>query len=1817
MHLNKYSFCYLCFIVLFIISCSSDKTKQQTKLNPYIYSYTSGTIHANDPIRIWLEGSLKTGLKTGETLPSTVLQFSPSVKGQLILSDKSMLEFLPDQPFKNGQTYQVKLHLGAIMEVPEKNEYFEFPVKITELKASFTPGHLSPEDHNDTLSYQATITTSDYIEPEKLEKGIAIEGASSKLEQEWLHTGNTHTIRIKNIAKGDQPSTLTLKFGDLIKNYENYDINIPAKKQFSVLDIRLDQGERNVVRIDFSDDLDPQQDLNGLVTIEGIADIRYKTSKNSLFLYFTPREDQENLSITVHQGIRSSDGKSLSGNDTQVLPLPSDMPAVKFIGKGIIMPAKGEVLLPFSAVALKAVDVQIIKVFQQNMNFFLQENNLSGESEFMRTARPVFRKKIDLTQNTEHINLNRWHDFTIDLSKLIQLEKGVIYRVEIRFRKSYTTLDCANEGTDESDFYKQSWDGDSYYYSSYYTPDDYEWEKRNDPCSNSYYTSQRFISKNMINTSLGLLAKRTTDNNYFVAVNDIATAEPVSNCRITLYDYQNQKLDSALTDKQGFVYLNPGSKGFIIQASKDNDRAWLKVSDGNSLSLSNFDVSGQDVQSGLKGFIYGERGVWRPGDDIYLSFIMEDKQNVLPAGHPIIAQLIDPKGNNIETRQSVTGESPIHTFRFTTSPDAPTGYWKALIKVGGSTFSKTLRIETIKPNRLSISMLFPNDNIVGKGIANQTIQVKSRWLNGASAPQRKAITEVRLHAGNNNFKNYPDYSFQDVGSGFEPYVATLFDGTTNAEGNFSFNLNQIETENAPGILNATFTTRVFEDGGDFSISSYTTKYSPYTLYTGIRLPDPEDDWYPTREPVKLSGVLVNPLGEKTNSKATVNIRVYETTWRWWWDSDNNSSGSYINRSYDNLVFEQNIEAVNGNFSLNLNIGHYGRYYILATNKTSGHTAGRIAYFGSWAENNNSETATVLNLSADKKSYKTGEKVRIRIPSSQKGVAIVSLENGTAFRDIRRIETTEGNTWFEFEATSSMCPNIYVFVSLIQPQQKRDNDHPIRMYGVVNINIEDPALHLQPVIHMPEKLRPDEDFKVTVGEAGNREMDYTIAIVDEGLLSITSFRTPQPFPAFYAREALGVRTWDFYDLIFGAYGARLEKAFAIGGDEAIKSLQDEKTNRFKPVVLFKGPFHLKKGEKQSLNFHMPEYIGEVRAMVVAATQKGEYGSASVSALVNKPLMLSVALPRTFTPGDTLEVPLTVFAMDNSIHQVEVELTANDKIEILGKKRQSTSFQEKGENLLWFKLCVKETTGLATLQFTAQSEKEKAILKEQCEIRIPNPPIIEIESRLLKAGESFDFKAAVTGANPQATLEITSIPPLNLAERLEELITYPHGCAEQITSAVFPQLTLDQLISLTPKQKARIEEHVKTVINRLGLYQTREGGFAYWPGEPYTSEWVSSYVAHFLLTAKQLGYNVPAALLQKDLNYLKTTANNYRINDYYDATNQGYRLYVLALAGQPDLAAMNRMKELKPTNNTAQWLLASAYALSNHQTIARNLIRETAKEVSPYRQTGYTFGSTTRDQAIILQAMVNLGMQKEAFQMLEKVSAALSSNKWMSTQTTAFALLSVCDYVKHFVGKIDGLNLSLKLAGKTQNITLTRTVYQQEIPVLNEKSSVQVTNDSKSNVYARLITSSAPYHVVTKRLMSGLLMSIRYYDAAGNPINIEQVKQGTDITAEISILNTGQIGTYQNLALSYLLPSGFEIINDRLTGNTSAFKEADYADIRDDRYYIYFSLKQNQSKTFKFRFNAAFPGIFTQPAITCNAMYDNSIEAVLPGGKVSIQ
>ena len=224
---------------------------------------------------------------------------------------------------------------------------------------------------------------------------------------------------------------------------------------------------------------------------------------------------------------------------------------------------------------------------------------------------------------------------------------------------------------------------------------------------------------------------------------------------------------------------------------------------------------------------------------------------------------------------------------------------------------------------------------------------------------------------------------------------------------------------------------------------------------------------------------------------------------------------------------------------------------------------------------------------------------------------------------------------------------------------------------------------------------------------------------------------------------------------------------------------------------------------------------------------------------------------------------------------------------------------------------------------------------------------------------------------------------------------------------------------------------------------------------------------------------------------------------------------------------------------------------------------------------------------------------------------ASNEWLSTQESAFGLCAIGNYVERYFKDGNGIDVQI---GKDTYKT-TKTVLQKELVVKNNKSEVTVKNNSSGTLHVRTINSSTPLGVTTQIEMSGLKMTVNYY-RNGTRNNEPNYKQGEDIVAEITIQNTGNIGLYEELALTFMFPSGFEFLNERLTTGVNPFQGTDNVDIRDDRAYLYFSLKQGQSKTFKLRFNAAYSGTYLLPAITCSAMYDNSITATLPGNTITI-
>lgn len=1841
------------------LSNRSESAVQITKVDPafsaYVSAYTSGVISNESYIRIMLSEDYSGAITIDEAVTEEYFSFSPAIPGKAYWIDSRTIEFRPDARLSSDQSFDVDFALGKLVTgLAENLQHMKFSFRTMKQSLTYVLDGTKTIDKK-TLRWQqlrGTITTADAADNIAVEQTLTAKQNGKSLSVKWEHGADhaMHKFVVDSISRTEKAGSFTVDVNGKplgVEFAENKTIDVPSLKDFKVLGMRVEQGQEQCVVVQFSDPIMEKQDLNGLIVIDkSKSSYRYTVEDNDIRVYPSEHLTGE-YKVSVFSGVKNILGFALGKESTQRVKFEDLKPELKLVGNGVILPNTDKGLLfPFQVVNLNAVDVKIIRIYENNIPQFLQTNSLEGNNELYRVGKVVLKKKVDLNIVSQ-ADYARWTTYSLDLGQLITAEPGAIYRVNISFRKEYSMYNCPKDTTasEEETVYVPQNDGEfdpevdageySYYGGDYY--DEYYWYwdgDRDDPCSNAYYYS-RGISRNVLASDLGLMAKRGNDGSMLFAVNDIKTTMPLENVEFELYNFQNQLITSFKSDAQGMAEVSLAKKKpFLLIAKNGNQRGYLKLDDGSALSLSAFDVGGQDVQKGIKGMIYGERGVWRPGDTLFLGFILEDKQNVLPATHPVTMELYNARGQLVTRTVKATEVNGFYTFPTPTDADAPTGYWMCKVKVGGAVFTKNLKVETIMPNRLKINMDFGVDGLASK--ADDKINLDSKWLVGAPAKNLKAQVDVSLYASDTKFKGFDNYEFDDPATDFYTENQTVFEGALDENGKATFSPN-LNGKGAPGKLNAAFNTRVFEQGGAFSIDYFTSEYSPYSHYVGIFTPA-GNGWGGTLYTGTNYTILTQSVDEsgKATMRNDLKVQVYKVSWRWWWSSGYNDLAYYVNSNYYEPIMDTVINSDakgKGSFNLKVDDDEYGRYLIRVTDK-SGHSTGKVVWFdwpywdGSSTRNN--EAASLLQFSSDKKSYTVGETINLTIPSAGQGRALITVENGAGILEHHWVESqTKGNITYTIPVTAEMSPNVYVGVTMIQPHAQTINDAPIRMYGTIPIVVDDPKTHLSPVISTAPVWRPEEVANVTVSESAGKPMTYTLAIVDEGLLDLTRFKTPDPWNNFYAREALGVKTWDMYDMVMGAYGAELERVLGIGGDGAGDTKGTQKANRFKPMVTYLGPFELKPGEKKVHAIMMPQYVGSVKVMVVAG-QDAAYGSTDKVVPVRKPLMLLGTLPRVVGPGETVDLPVNIFAMEKKVKDVSVTVSTNEMFTIADGATKSVTFKDVGEEVLTYRLNVAKAAGFGTVKIIATGGGETAVYEIEIDVRNPNPRMTDSKDAIVDPGATWTsdyIPVGIQGTN-SGMLEISSIPPLNLGERLDYLMMYPHGCIEQTTSAVFPQLYLGDVMELTDKQSARIKDNITAGITHLRDFQTSSGGLGYWPGDEYPSEWGSNYAGHFLLEAEAKGYTLPSGLIDSWKVFQKEQAMNWtpRYDRFYyrnDDLIQAYRLYTLALAKSPELGAMNRLRELKTLTVQAKWRLAAAYQLAGQPEVAKQLVTGLETTISPYAEYSYSYGSGDRDEAMILETLSLMGgdWRTKGAPVAKGLSDRMNRTYYyMNTQATAYTLLALCKFASGDPGQT-GVQAEYTINGKSGKLDTKESVTQTDMKVTTtDAGKVTVKNNGKGILYVRVILAGVPEAGNEKDAQSNLLMDVRYYSMNGLDIDPKKITQGTDFIAEVTVSNPGLRGEYREMALTQIFPSGWEIRNNRMMAgpldNVAKSDYFNYRDIRDDRALTYFWISPNSARTYRVQLHAAYTGHFYMPAVYCEAMYDNAVNARKAGMWVDV-
>jgi len=697
----------------------------------YISGHSSGVISRDAAIRIQLASAFHDSLHP-KAIPADLFEIEPEIDGKIRWTDASTIEFVPDKWLPTGTEFQVRFHLSKLMMVPVEFSDFVFTFQTIPQSFEMTEPLMEAIDPT-SLIYQrisGEFASADVELPQTIESIFSATHEGKNIRVKWEHQpdNRSHRFTLDSLVRKESETSVRIAWNGEkagVQKSGEKEINIPALGDFKVMAALVADGEDQHISVRFSDPLLPDQNLEGLIYLNNMGqnEFRFTIDRNEVRVY--PQSHIIGTQVLrVETGIQNIMGYKMPKEFETQLTFADVLPSVRILGKGVIIPNSAQLVLPFEAVNLKAVDVTIIKIFENNVDQFLQINTLDGSYELKRVGRPLARKTVRLDDN-KLLDLHRPNRFALDLSTIIKTEPGAIYNVKFSFRPGYSLYRCQNdtsnvfgkqeveEGNLESleNEYDQAAQN-QYEYDEEYYGEDYDWDERDNPCSKSYFNSSRWVARNVMASDLGIIAKQGTDGELFFAVTDLRSTETQGEISLEVYDYQKQLVGKAVTSSDGTARIKPKHKAFLLIAKKGKQRGYLRLDDGSSLSLSRFDIGGEEVQKGIKGFIYGERGVWRPGDSLFTMFLLDDRLSPLPLGHPVTFELFTPQGQlykRMVNNRQVNGFYNFHTF---TSSDAPTGSWIAKVKAGGATFTKTIRIETVQPNRLKINLDLPKHPFV-------------------------------------------------------------------------------------------------------------------------------------------------------------------------------------------------------------------------------------------------------------------------------------------------------------------------------------------------------------------------------------------------------------------------------------------------------------------------------------------------------------------------------------------------------------------------------------------------------------------------------------------------------------------------------------------------------------------------------------------------------------------------------------------------------------------------------------------------------------------------------------------------------------------------------------------------------------------------------------------------------------------------------------------------------------------------------------------------------------------------------------------------
>ena len=1575
-----------------------------------------------------------------------------------------------------------------------------------------------------------------------------------------------------------------------------------AETEFSFFRYRIDVSEDTPKAcLVFSSALDPDVDYAPFIEFRGSEPPALSVEGRELCV--GGLSFGQTRTAVLKSGFPADDGRALADEEEVSIDFEDRPPYVGFKGAGVILPRLEADGLPIETVNVDQVSITVSRV----------------------NDRALFRKRIGQGDTVSQGGYSYSYGENSPSDAGTEIWQGTMDIARIQNSPVVTVFPLGDVISEK--------EPGAYYVN---ISDARELNSRDGPPASAH----RWIMM----TDLALTAYRG-EHGLDVTLRSLQTGRALPSSKVQLIARNNEILSEGQTDGEGRIAFNrPIMSGtgnstpkLVLAFGAEGDLGVLDLSRA-AVDLSSEDVGGRRTPGDVDAYLYTERGIYRPGETVHISALLRDRSGI--SVNDRSGSLIVYRPNGLEAAKirfdDPDGSAVLHDFDLSRS--AARGSWRAVVEMdgGGIAGSVGWSVEDFVPQRIRVSLDGDKDTSM-RASEIRDVDVDARFLYGAPGAGLTVKSQARVEVDPNPFENFDGFTFGEHDETFRERIIDLRDVTADGDGKAIVPIDVARTgADADRPLRVNAVVSVLEPGGRAVSDSVRIPYRPRDLYLGIK---PTFDGRPKRgEAASFEIAAVGADGE--GSAERLNWKVIEIDYHYDWYRSGDRWRWRKSRTVRTLNEGVARTPRGGTAEISVEGLGWGEHR-LTVEAEDGTKASRTFYagWGGRVGDDGVEAPDRVQVSAPADAPRIGRNAEIEIIPPYDGEAqivvatdrILSVQTRPVSADGTRVALPVSENWGE---------GAYVMVNVYSPRDDVLAAKPRRAVGVAYVETDVSNRTFDMTIDAPEIVRPRTEQLITVNiENGPKEPVFmTLAAVDEGILQLTKFQSPDAPKFFFGKKALGVALYDDYGRLLNP-NLGMPAEVRTGGDQlGGEGLSVVPT---KTVALYSGLVDVGRNGKAQVRFDLPDFNGELRLMAVAWSESG-LGSAAQPMTVRDPVPADLIMPRFLAPGDEAFITASIDNVELDRGTFDAVVTGEGPVSVAAGNVSRTL--EKGERADEAIRVESGQEGISRLRLNVEGPGNYVVDHQyQIQTRSPYLPVTRVEKKQMLPGETYAVTANLLDGLVPGSSAVTvsySTLPVDPAALYASLSRYPYGCTEQTVSVAMPLLYSEQLVAMGAQgdrsegARTRVQQAVNTVLNR----QSSDGAFGLWrEGDRYASPWIGAYTTDFLVRAKQQGYVVPDEALTRAYTALRTitTGDEWRIYGYdtdvwesrwhSDTTEKllersgPFAMYVLAKAGEADIARLRYLhdRELESIRSPlARAHLGAALAQMGDKARAISAF-DAAEAAMGYKNDGDYYQTPTRDLAAILALAAESDLQDHVVRLSEQLGEDARDPSRLTTQEKAFMLLAA--------NGLTGGNedISLRVEGIGRGNDNERSYQLTEAEAI---SGVEFELRGKAPVFRTVLVQGAPEKApppISRKLTAR--KSIHTLDGGG--VDLGGLTQGEQYVVVLRI--SPEENRTNPVIVADLLPAGFEIETilkprdgDRNGREDGAFawiggiSSGRVAEARDDQFIAAIDLR-DKGKNLAYVVRAVTPGDFAIPGVQAEDMYRPDVQARTEAGRITIK